>query len=111
MSDSAAHDDEWDADILTGIDGFIDNEYTAPGHTSPIALLPSAGEVALCDHTFELESMRITIDALRSNVEYWKGAAEKCLGLARDLESRLDNLRAERNSARVRVMELLEERG
>lgn len=69
MSNSAAYDDERD-------------EYTAPGHTAPIALLPGAGEVAWCDHTFELNSMRITIA---------------------DLRAENDNLRAERDALRAQL--------
>ena len=47
-------------------DETIDLEYTAPGHDNalsmPIALVPSA----LCEHTFELLSMRATIENLRA---------------------------------------------
>lgn len=33
---------------------------------APIALLPGAGSVALCDHTFELQSMRRAFNDLRA---------------------------------------------
>ena len=39
-----------------------DDEYTAPGHSYPLTVSPS-----ICPHTFELQSMHITIDALRAD--------------------------------------------
>jgi len=56
------------------------DEYQAPGHTAPImplAMVPGAGGVGLCEHTFELQSMRRAIDDLRAfNAELRKGKRE-----------------------------------
>ena len=59
--DSAAHDDE----------------YTAPGHAFPLTLTPS-----ICPHTFELQSMRQTIAALREE----NAQLKKRLEVERDAE-------------------------
>ena len=62
---SAAHDDE-----------ITDLEYTPV--VMPLALVP--GGIfggALCDHSFELQSMRLTIDALRAENEQLKERLEE----------------------------------
>lgn len=66
-----------------------DMEYTALGHDN--ALMPGVfggGALELCDHSHELQSMRITIENLRETV---------------------DNLTAERDSLKMQL-ELAEER-
>ena len=97
MSDNAAFDDEFDT------------EFTIAAHSAPLSVMAGVfgqgGAVELCDHSHELQSMRLTIENLRANVEYWQGAAQKCLQLARDLEARVDNLTAELSDAR-RLLEV-----
>lgn len=66
--ENAAHDDEFAADPIGGDDYDLALREAGAG-IAPIALLPSAGDVALCDHTFELQSMRKTITALRAECE------------------------------------------
>lgn len=82
---SAAHDDEIyteaEAAALTiGNDG-----YKAPGHTAPLAMLPGASTVGICDHTFELQSMRNTIAALRAENQLLKAQAEESAEIISEL--------------------------
>jgi hypothetical protein len=106
--ESAAHDDE------------LDLEYSPIPNAMPLAVMPGVfGGGGLCEHTFELQAMRVTIENLRAGkdtggpcancerlqaaIASWKRDEQLNREEVARLSAENDSLRAERDSALARL--------
>lgn len=82
---SVAHDDQFATDPIGGDDYDLALREAGGG----IALIPGHSTVALCDHTFELQSMRNTIEALRAENEFLKEYQRKCVEIVAEESAKI----------------------